>query len=247
MLYGFIAAPLRFIGRAIIFPGRACRRPADRRDARHHDLPARYRRQLPERRDRAGGAIPRARRRLAERAAAGARGQGRRAGSPAAANRAPGVGTAPAHAVPARARVTASSRGHNAALCPALRGRCGRGPGPTAGPEGSRLRRAAAPSLAASNPNALPKWFASYANVTEAAPTSSAALEVAATGTTGRRTPGRIGAGAVRIGRRQFHGGDPGRSAAEAILADHLASAAPHALCEGRRADRDRQEGGDRR
>ena len=81
-------------------------------------------------------------------------------------------GTAPAHAVPARARVTAS-RGHNAGYAPPSEADV---VGDEAQPPAPRA--AASPSLATSNPNALPKWFASYANVTEAAPTSSAALEV---------------------------------------------------------------------
>jgi tetratricopeptide (TPR) repeat protein len=89
----------------------------------------------------------------------------------------PWSGTAPAHAVPARARVTASSRGHNAGYAPPSEadvvGNQAQPPAPKAA-----ASPGAAPSLAASNPNALPKWFASYANVTEAAPTSSAALEV---------------------------------------------------------------------
>jgi len=37
--------------------------------------------------------------------------------------------------------------------------------------------QAAAPSLAASNPKSLPRWFAAYSSVSEAAPTSSAVLE----------------------------------------------------------------------
>jgi tetratricopeptide (TPR) repeat protein len=89
-------------------------------------------------------------------------------------------GTAPARAVPARARVTASSRGHNGVYAPPSEtnavGALAQSPAPkTAALPGP----AAKPSLAASTPTAVPKWFASYANVSEAAPTSSAALDVA--------------------------------------------------------------------
>ena len=41
--------------------------------------------------------------------------------------------------------------------------------------ESTGAGRAAAPSLAASNPESLPRWFAAYSRVSEAAPTSSAA------------------------------------------------------------------------
>jgi tetratricopeptide (TPR) repeat protein len=77
----------------------------------------------------------------------------------------PPVGTAPA-----RARVTTSSRSHNRAYDPPFE----------ANVVGAGARAAApkaAPSLAASNPKSLPKWFAAYSSVSEAAPTSSAALE----------------------------------------------------------------------
>ena len=77
----------------------------------------------------------------------------------------PPVGTAPA-----RARVTTSSRSHNRAYDPPFE----------ANVVGAGARAAApkaAPSLAASNSKSLPKWFAAYSSVSEAAPTSSAALE----------------------------------------------------------------------
>ena len=147
----------------------------------------------------------------------------------------PPVGTAPARAVPARARVTASSRSHNGAYDPPFE----------ANVVGAGARAAApkaAPSFAASNPKSLPKWFAAYSSVSEAAPTSSAALESGPRGATGR-----LSISAIRIGRRQFNDSYSERSAAEATLADDIASAAPRALAEGRRADRDRQEGGNRR
>jgi tetratricopeptide (TPR) repeat protein len=89
----------------------------------------------------------------------------------------PWSGTAPAHAVPARARLTASSRGHNPGNAPPSEADVVGDEAPPLAPK-AVASPGAAPSLAASNPNALPKWFASYANVTEAAPTSSAALEV---------------------------------------------------------------------
>jgi tetratricopeptide (TPR) repeat protein len=87
----------------------------------------------------------------------------------------PPLGTAPARAAPARARVTASSRGHNGGYSSEAEVIGADAPPPKAAPAPGPP---AAPSLAASNPNVLPKWFASYANVTEAAPNSSAALEV---------------------------------------------------------------------
>jgi tetratricopeptide (TPR) repeat protein len=89
----------------------------------------------------------------------------------------PSSGTAPAHAVPARARVTASSRGRNGVYTPPSEtdavGASAHLPAPKASPSGPAVK----PSLAASAPTAVPKWFTSYANVSEAAPTSSAALE----------------------------------------------------------------------
>jgi tetratricopeptide (TPR) repeat protein len=82
----------------------------------------------------------------------------------------PPVGTGPAPAVPARARVTTSSRSHNSAYDPTLEANVvGAGPRASA-PE-------AAPSLGANNPKSLPKWFAAYSSVSEAAATSSAAPE----------------------------------------------------------------------
>jgi len=90
------------------------------------------------------------------------------------------VGSAPARAVPARARVTASSRhrdgAHTPPLEPNLVGALTR-PG---APSGSASPGAAASNPAAGNPNVLPKWFSGYANVVDAAPTASAALPGAA-------------------------------------------------------------------
>jgi tetratricopeptide (TPR) repeat protein len=88
----------------------------------------------------------------------------------------PPVGTAPAHAVPARARVTASSRGHNGVYAPDSEANA---VGARTQPPGPAAATGAAALPTASDPNKLPKWFASYANVSEAAPTSSAALDVA--------------------------------------------------------------------
>ncbi len=159
-----------------VFPGRARRRPADRRDAGHNGLSARYRHRLSERRDRTGGAIPRARRRLVERTVAGARGEGRGAGRrphrTAGGNRAGPrrAGAGARHCVVARPQ-----RG----LRPGLRSQCGRGAHPAARTRGSDRRGFVADRK---DPNKLPKWFASYANVSEAAPTSSAALDVAPAG-----------------------------------------------------------------
>jgi tetratricopeptide (TPR) repeat protein len=82
----------------------------------------------------------------------------------------PPVGTAPARAVPARARVTASSRSHNGAYDPPFEANVVGGGARAAAPK-------AAPSLAASNPKSLPRWFAAYSSVSEAASTSSAVLE----------------------------------------------------------------------
>ena len=80
----------------------------------------------------------------------------------------PSSGTAPARTVPARARVTASSRGHNADYAP-----------PSEANAVGALAKPPAPKAAASPGPALavPKWFAAYANVSKAAPTSSAALD----------------------------------------------------------------------
>jgi tetratricopeptide (TPR) repeat protein len=90
------------------------------------------------------------------------------------------VGSAPARAVPARARVTASSRHRDGAHTPPsepnLVGALTR-PG---APSGSASPGAAASNPAAGNPNVLPKWFSGYANVVDAAPTASAALPGAA-------------------------------------------------------------------
>jgi tetratricopeptide (TPR) repeat protein len=92
----------------------------------------------------------------------------------------PPAGTAPAHAVPARARVTASSRGHNGVYAPPAEANAVGAPAQPPAPKAAASSAAAAArSLAASNPNIMPKWFASYANVSEAAPSSSAALDVA--------------------------------------------------------------------
>jgi tetratricopeptide (TPR) repeat protein len=84
----------------------------------------------------------------------------------------PPMGTAPARAVPARARVTAPSHGRNLAYAAP----------PEANVVGalSPVPMSAAPrDPVANNPNALPKWFSGYANVLETAPKSSAAIEVA--------------------------------------------------------------------
>jgi tetratricopeptide (TPR) repeat protein len=85
----------------------------------------------------------------------------------------PPVGTAPARPVPARARVTSASHGRNLAYAAPSEanvvGALGQPPAPVA---------AAPPEPVATNPNALPKWFSGYANVLETAPKSSAAIEV---------------------------------------------------------------------
>jgi hypothetical protein len=83
----------------------------------------------------------------------------------------PPVGIAPASAVPARARVAASSRSPNGANDPPFDAN-------EVGAAAPAAASNAAPSLAASNPKSLPRWFAAYSSVSEAAPTSSAALEV---------------------------------------------------------------------
>jgi tetratricopeptide (TPR) repeat protein len=92
----------------------------------------------------------------------------------------PSVGSAPARAVPARARVTASSRHRDGAYAPpsepSVVGALAR---PRA-PSGSASPGAAASNPAAGNPNVIPKWFSGYATVVDAAPTASAALPVAA-------------------------------------------------------------------
>src|ERR1700730_9398473 len=82
----------------------------------------------------------------------------------------PPVGTAPARPGPARARVTASSPSHNGAYDPPFEANVVGAGARAAGPK-------AAPSLAASNPKSLPRWFAAYSSVSEAASTSSAVLE----------------------------------------------------------------------
>jgi tetratricopeptide (TPR) repeat protein len=86
----------------------------------------------------------------------------------------PPVGTAPARAVPARARVTSASHGRNLAYAAPSEanvvGALGQPPAPMA---------AAPPGPVADNPNSLPKWFSGYANVLETAPKSSAAIAAA--------------------------------------------------------------------
>jgi tetratricopeptide (TPR) repeat protein len=90
----------------------------------------------------------------------------------------PSVGSAPARAVPARARVTASSRHRDGATAPPSEpnvvGALARPP------SGSPSPGAAASNPAAGNPNVIPKWFSGYATVVDAAPMASAALPVAA-------------------------------------------------------------------
>jgi tetratricopeptide (TPR) repeat protein len=87
------------------------------------------------------------------------------------------VGTAPARAVPARARVTASSRGRSGVYAPSSPGQYDRA-----------LARPPAPLAALSpaptheqTPTRLPKWFSGYADVLKAAPTASAAIDGAST------------------------------------------------------------------
>jgi Flp pilus assembly protein TadD len=84
----------------------------------------------------------------------------------------PTVGSAPARAVPARARVTASSRNRDGVYAPPSRanaiGTLAPPPTPTA---------ASSAGPATSNPNALPKWFPGYVDVLKAAPTASAAID----------------------------------------------------------------------
>jgi tetratricopeptide (TPR) repeat protein len=90
------------------------------------------------------------------------------------------VGSAPARAVPARARVTASSRHRDGAYAPPSQPNVVGALARPGAPSGSALPGAAASNPAASNPNVLPKWFSGYANVVDAAPTASAALPGAA-------------------------------------------------------------------
>jgi tetratricopeptide (TPR) repeat protein len=90
------------------------------------------------------------------------------------------VGSAPARAVPARARVTASSRHRDGAHTPPLESDVVGALARPGAPAGSASPGAAAINPAAGNPNVLPKWFSGYANVVDAAPTASAALPGAA-------------------------------------------------------------------
>ena len=92
----------------------------------------------------------------------------------------PSVGSAPARAVPARARVTASSRHRDGANTPPSEPNVVGALARPRAPSGSASLGAAASNPAAGNPNVIPKWFSGYATVVDAAPTASAALPVAA-------------------------------------------------------------------
>jgi hypothetical protein len=82
------------------------------------------------------------------------------------------VGTAPARAVPARARVTASSRGRNGVYAPPSQANAVGALAPPPAPLG-----ASSAGPATGNPKALTKWFSGYGDLPKAAPTSSAAID----------------------------------------------------------------------
>jgi tetratricopeptide (TPR) repeat protein len=92
----------------------------------------------------------------------------------------PSVGSAPARAVPARARVTPSSRHRDGANAPPAEPNVVGALARPRAPSGAPSPDAAASNPAASNPNVIPKWFSGYATVVNAAPMASAALPVAA-------------------------------------------------------------------
>jgi len=86
------------------------------------------------------------------------------AGPPAAS------GAAPAHAVPARARVTASSHGRSLASAPPAKANAAGGPARPAAPAVATAVDAATTSTL----NGIPKWVAGYADLLKGAPTPPA-------------------------------------------------------------------------